>query len=186
MQGVRDLAASQKRRISKSAKGLYPKSQLGKESMRTFNYYGQTRLDSLDENDVDGLKREIEDMIKNPWLGLSPVPPKHPGNTRIVNHDLGEQSLPKKRTKTAGGQGTGTRARKKSSLLGKKNLMSGQAEIMSSNMNTADQINYSKSQPNMQNKFMKFKGPGTGSLGPTRNDQQLGFNNKGAPNPIAV
>jgi hypothetical protein len=24
---------------------------------------------------------------------------------------------------------------------------------------------------------MKAKGPGTGSLGPTRNDQQLGFNN---------
>lgn len=40
LQGVRDLASSQKQRISKSAKGLYPKSQLGRESMRTFNYYG--------------------------------------------------------------------------------------------------------------------------------------------------
>lgn len=170
--------------MSKSAKGLYPKSQLGKESMRTFNYYGQTRLESLDENDVDGLKREI-DLI----LGFSPVPPGlQNGNGRMPNHDLGgQETLPKKRTKTAGGQGGGARGRKKSSLLGKKNLMSGQAEIMSSsNMNTAsDQINYSKSQPHMQNKYMKFKGPGTGSLGPTRNDQQLGFNNKG-PNPIAV
>lgn len=145
LQGVRDLASSQKRRISKSAKGLYPKSQLGKESMRTFNYYGQTRLESLDENDVDGLKREIDFIIKNQLLGFSPVPPKLPADTRIGNHDLGEQSLPKKRTKTAGGQGTGTRGRKKSSLLGKKNLMSGQAEIMSGSMNTADQINYSKS-----------------------------------------
>lgn len=66
LQGVRDLASSQKRRVSKSAKGLYAKSQLGgKESMRTFNYYGQTRLESLDENDVDGLKREIDYIIKN-------------------------------------------------------------------------------------------------------------------------
>ena len=63
LQGVRDLVTSQKRRISKSAKGLYPKSQLGKESMRTFNYYGQTRLESLDENDVDGLKREIDFIV---------------------------------------------------------------------------------------------------------------------------
>ena len=74
LQGVRDMATSQKRRISKSAKGLYAKSQIGKESMRTFNYYGQTRLESLDENDVDGLKREIDYIIKNQLLGSSPAP----------------------------------------------------------------------------------------------------------------
>lgn len=96
--------------------------------MRQFNYYGQTRLESLDENDVDGLKREIDFIIKNQLLGFSPAPPKVPGE-RNGMQDLGEQSLPKKRTKTAGGQGTGARGRKKSSLLGKKNLMSGQAEI---------------------------------------------------------
>jgi hypothetical protein len=76
-------------------------------------------------------------------LGFSPVPPKIPVDRNGL-HGLGDQSLPKKRTKTAGGQGTGTRARKKSSLLGKKNLMSGQAEIMGS-MKPSEQINYSKS-----------------------------------------
>lgn len=113
LQGVRDLASSQKRRISKSAKGLYPKSQLGRESMRTFNYYGQTRLESLDENDVDGLKREIDFIIKNQLLGSSPAPLNAAAHR--PNHDLGDPTLPKKRTKTAGGHHNQTRGRKKSS-----------------------------------------------------------------------
>lgn len=83
--------------------------------MRTFNYYGQTRLESLDENDVDGLKREIDYIIKHQLLGSSPAPINGPDFR--ANQDLQGQGLPKKRTKTAGGQGTANRGRKKSSLL---------------------------------------------------------------------
>ena len=42
------------------------------ESMRQFNYYGQTRLENLDEHDVVGLEREIDFIIRNSALGNSP------------------------------------------------------------------------------------------------------------------
>lgn len=47
------------------------------ESMRQFNYYGQTRLENLDEHDVVGLEREIDFIIRNSALGNSP----HRGQT---------------------------------------------------------------------------------------------------------
>ena len=43
------------------------------ESMRQFNYYGQTRLENLDEHDVVGLEREIDFIIRNSALGNSPI-----------------------------------------------------------------------------------------------------------------
>jgi len=39
------------------------------ESMRQFNYYGQTRLENLDEHDVVGLEREIDFIIRCSQLG---------------------------------------------------------------------------------------------------------------------
>lgn len=39
-----------------------------KESIRTFNYYGQTRLENLDEHDIVGLEREIDFIIRKSYL----------------------------------------------------------------------------------------------------------------------
>lgn len=139
--------------------------------MRQFNYYGRTRLESLDENDIDGLKREIDFIVRNQLLGFSPAPKFTDDARKQGIDDLGSQSLPKKRTKTAGGPGQNARSRKKNSLLGKKNLMSGQADIM----HTADQINYSKSQPNMQNEFTGAKPQGMGQFGLSKDGQSSGF-----------
>jgi hypothetical protein len=36
-----------------------------KEQMRQFNYYGQTRLENLDEHDIVGLEREIDYIIRH-------------------------------------------------------------------------------------------------------------------------
>ncbi len=35
------------------------------ESMRKFNYHGPTRLNELDENDIAGLEREIDFIVRN-------------------------------------------------------------------------------------------------------------------------
>lgn len=68
------------------------------ESLRQFNYYGQTRLENLDEHDVVGLEREIDFIIRNSCLGSnSPVR----GQTAGVPVDENYQ-LPQKRNKTAG------------------------------------------------------------------------------------
>jgi len=44
-------------------------SQADKETMRQFNYYGQTNLENLDEHDVVGLEREIDFIIRNSNIG---------------------------------------------------------------------------------------------------------------------
>ena len=62
------LGTQQKSRHSKSMKGIHGDN----ESMRQFNYYGQTRLENLDEHDVVGLEREIDFIIRNSALGTSP------------------------------------------------------------------------------------------------------------------
>jgi len=63
----RCLLEQQKSRLSKSAKGIgiINKNVSNKESMRQFNYYGQTRLGDFNENDIEGLQNEIEYIIRN-------------------------------------------------------------------------------------------------------------------------
>jgi hypothetical protein len=53
----RCLLEQQKSRLSKSAKGIgiINKNVSDKESMRQFNYYGQTRLGDFNGNDIEGL-----------------------------------------------------------------------------------------------------------------------------------
>ena len=80
------------------------------ESMRQFNYYGQTRLENLDEHDVVGLEREIEFIVKNSALGNSPIRGQTAGaygdqiDPNIINIDgnAGYQLPPKRQSKTAG------------------------------------------------------------------------------------
>ena len=52
MGGARGLLGTSVKAGAKLSKG-------GDEAMRTFNYYGQTRLEDLDEHDIVGLEREI-------------------------------------------------------------------------------------------------------------------------------
>ena len=46
---------------SKSVKGGLSEN----EQMRQFNYYGQVRLENLDEHDIVGLEREIDYIVRN-------------------------------------------------------------------------------------------------------------------------
>ena len=39
------------------------------ESMRQFNYHGPTRMNELDENDIAGLEKEIDFIVRNYLLG---------------------------------------------------------------------------------------------------------------------
>lgn len=88
------------------------------ESMRQFNYYGQTRLENLDEHDVVGLEREIDFIIRNSALGDGPVRGQTAGpmgnhiDPNIVNIDgsLGNQLPPRRQAQTAG---HGTRSKKR-------------------------------------------------------------------------
>ena len=80
-----------------------------KESMRQFNYYGQTRLENLDEHDIVGLEREIDFIIRNSQLAGSPTrggTALNGGDYNIIdingNKVSEEHQLPKKRNKTAG------------------------------------------------------------------------------------
>jgi len=102
------LGASMKSQHSKSMKGLSMSHAAEKESMRQFNYYGQTRLENLDEHDVVGLEREIDFIIRNSNLGGSPSrggTAMNGGDFNIVDingqRSSGEHHLPKKRNKTA-------------------------------------------------------------------------------------
>ena len=54
-------------RHSKSAKGFS-----ANDAMSQFNYYGQTRLQNLDEHDIVGLEREIDFIMKMSNVGNSP------------------------------------------------------------------------------------------------------------------
>ena len=88
-----------KSRHSKSVKGFKNQApgMMDNESLRQFNYYGQTRLENLDEHDVVGLEREIDFIIRNSYLGSnSPVR----GATAGV--PVEDYQLPQKRNKTAG------------------------------------------------------------------------------------
>jgi hypothetical protein len=68
------------------------------ESLRQFNYYGQTRLENIDEHDVVGLEREIDFIIRNSYLGTnSPTRGATAGAQVAENYQL-----PQKRNKTAG------------------------------------------------------------------------------------
>jgi hypothetical protein len=69
--GARGLLGSSMKggKLSKSVKSMGPNDQ---EQMRQFNYYGQTRLENLDEHDIVGLEREIDFIIRNSHLGGSP------------------------------------------------------------------------------------------------------------------
>lgn len=92
--------------------------------MRQFNYYGQTRLENLDEHDVVGLEREIDFIIRNSALGNSPIRGQTAGpqgnliDSNIINIDgnTGYQLPPKRQSKTAGhgvrSKKRGTRSRK--------------------------------------------------------------------------
>ena len=65
--------------------------------MRQFNY-GPARIGELDENDIAGLEREIDYIVRNQLLGNNASPPKE--YTKNGLPSMGK--LPKKRTKTAG------------------------------------------------------------------------------------
>lgn len=135
---------------SKSAKRFSAKND--NESMRNFNYYGQTRLENLDEHDVVGLEREIEFIIRNSAIGNSPTR----GMTATTGGRIGEQivdingeqvgqtdyQLPPKRNKTAG---HGARKSKKRDLMNKKSAKYAAGNQPEQNQ----QFMYSKSQPNM-------------------------------------
>lgn len=86
--------------------------------MRQFSYYGgHQRLNDIDENDIAGLEKEIDFIIRNQMLGSAAGVGSQPNIGFSKN--LNGNKLPKKRMKTAG---QGARA-KKNGLLGKKNLM---------------------------------------------------------------
>ena len=127
---------------------MYAKTSVGsKDTMQQFNYYGQTKLQDLDENDVIGLEKEIDYILRNQLLGSSPHMNKDYSGLNNIKIDGVSQPLPKKRTKTAGLQ---QRAKKKSSLLGKKDLMTTGEDTIQAN----DNIKYSQSQPYMQNDYI--------------------------------
>ena len=90
--GARGLLGTSLKTGAKSTKG-------GDEAMRTFNYYGQTRLENLDEHDIVGLEREIDFIIRHSQVGTSPqrLATAQDTNSHFVNINL-EQ----KRTQTAG------------------------------------------------------------------------------------
>lgn len=78
--------------------------------MRQFNYYGRTRLDNLDEHDIVGLEKEIENILKTSLFAKSPPRQQTTQGTEktidyasqnIVNINDGYQ-LPQKRLKSAG------------------------------------------------------------------------------------
>ena len=78
-----------------------------KESMRQFNYYGQTRLENLDEHDIVGLEREIDYLIRNSLgQGHSRGATAAHSNMIDINGNrvisTADYNLPKKKSKTAG------------------------------------------------------------------------------------
>lgn len=114
------LGTSLKSQHTKSAKGL---THVDNESIRQFNYYGQTRLENLDEHDIIGLEREIDFIIRNshvgdvPSRGMTANP-----DPSIVDINAGQNFLPKKRNKTAG-HSNNPRFAKKKALKNKKHSM---------------------------------------------------------------
>lgn len=112
------LGVSVKSNGAKSTKG-----GIDKESMRQFNYYGKTRLENLDEHDVQGLEREIDFIIRNSMRHtISRGATANYGDPSLVNiPNMGnnqDYSLPKKKSKTAGY--TNPRIAKKRALRKKK------------------------------------------------------------------
>jgi len=98
-----------KTKHAKSMKGF--QNQTEAETIRQFNYYGQTRLENLDEHDIEGLEREIDFIIRNSNVGSSPKRGMTQGgdyafDNNIVdingNRVIGKSHIPIKRNKTAG------------------------------------------------------------------------------------
>ena len=106
---------------TKSAKGLSV-GAVDKESLRQFNYYGQTKLENIDEHDIIGLEREIDYIIRNSHVG-GDIPSRGMtanGDPNIVDiNSAGGAFLPKKRNKTAG-PSHNPRVGKKKALKNKK------------------------------------------------------------------
>lgn len=109
---------------SKSMKGFKKNSEA--ETIRQFNYYGQTRLQNLDEHDIEGLEREIDFIIRNSNLGSSPKRGMTQGgdyefdnivdiNGNRVTSSGYTNSIPMKRNKTAGHGNP--RSKKKQALI---------------------------------------------------------------------
>ena len=96
------------------------------ETMRQFNYYGQTRLENLDEHDIEGLEREIEFIIRNSNIGNSPsnrgmtAEGQYDNNIVDINGNrvVGPNIIPVKRNKTAGHGNP--RSKKKQALFAKR------------------------------------------------------------------
>jgi hypothetical protein len=103
--GARGLLGTSVKAGAKLSKG-------GDEAMRTFNYYGQTRLEDLDEHDIIGLEREIDFIIRHSQVGASPQRlATAQDHSHLVNINLDQ-----KRTQTAG---VGTRPRNKQMRMAK-------------------------------------------------------------------
>ena len=68
--------------------------------MHQFNYHGPTRMNEIDENDIAGLEKEIDFIIRNQLLANAAASP----NREFTKSMPSMGKLPKKRTKTAGMQ----------------------------------------------------------------------------------
>lgn len=117
---VRVMSQQGSRLSAKKSASIPPRSANAShadDGMRHFNYNaGQQRLNEIDENDIAGLEKEIDYIIRNQMLGSAALG-SQPNIGVAAN--LNVNKLPKKRMKTAG---QGMRA-KKNGLLGKKDLM---------------------------------------------------------------
>lgn len=122
---------------------------MDKESLRQFNYYGQTRLENLDEHDIVGLEREIDFIIRHSAIGNN-----YPNRGMTANPDPtiidingGDNFLPKKRNKTAG-HVNNPRFAKKKALKNKKNSLNAVAGL-------PNKMNRSHIRQNMSNESLE-------------------------------
>ena len=130
--GARGLLGTSMKGGQTHSKSMKSMNAGDKEQMRQFNYYGQTRLENLDEHDIVGLEREIDYIIRHSQLGSSPLrqgtaPGGHGDygmsvNIKSTGGVQGPNMLPPKRHRTAG-VSHNPRAAKKKLLKQKREQM---------------------------------------------------------------